>query len=281
MFGKRLASGIVLLAVMVGSFILGGLWLWSLIVIISMIGYHELVKALASVTQLKYKPRPAEFFGMCGVVLYDAALYFHPDRTYALLAIAVFLLAELFLYVFRFPKEDADEITQAVFAFLYCPAMLSFIFLTREIPEHGKYAVWLILISSWGCDTCAYCVGKLIGKHKMSPILSPKKSIEGAIGGVAGSAIIGAVFAAVLFSRKYPDISLVLGCALICGLGALISMVGDLAASAIKRDKNLKDYGNLIPGHGGIMDRFDSVIFTAPATYFLAVVIFEASRIMR
>jgi phosphatidate cytidylyltransferase len=270
MFGKRLASGIVLLAVMVGSFILGGLWLWSLIVIISMIGYHELVKALASVTQLKYKPRPAEFFGMCGVVLYDAALYFHPDRTYALLAIAVFLLAELFLYVFRFPKEDADEITQAVFAFLYCPAMLSFIFLTREIPEHGKYAVWLILISSWGCDTCAYCVGKLIGKHKAFPVLSPHKSVEGCVGGVLGSAIIGFLYS-FLYLEKCLNVSHVtLSIVVISAVGAVMSMVGDLAASAIKRNKGIKDYGNLIPGHGGIMDRFDSVIITAPATFLLS-----------
>jgi phosphatidate cytidylyltransferase len=227
------------------------------------------VKALASVTQLKYKPRPAEFFGIGAVLLYDAALYFAEDKTYALLAIAVFLLAELFLYVLRFPKEDADEITQAVFAFLYCPAMLSFIFLTREIPEHGKYAVWLILISSWGCDTCAYCVGKLFGKHKAFPVLSPHKSVEGCIGGVLGSSIIGLLYALIYLEKNMNATHVTLSIVVISGVGAIISMVGDLAASAIKRNKGIKDYGTLIPGHGGIMDRIDSELFAIPIVYMI------------
>ena len=104
----------------------------------------------------------------------------------------------------------------------------------------------------------------LIGKHKMAPVLSPKKSIEGAVGGIAGAVFLGVLYA---WLTKGNLISY----GIICGIGALISMVGDLAASAIKRNQNIKDYGNLIPGHGGILDRFDSVIFTAPIIYYLAV----------
>ena len=100
----------------------------------------------------------------------------------------------------------------------------------------------------------------------MAPVLSPKKSVEGGIGGVVGAALLGAVYAAV-FKQQ------IAGYAIICGAGALISMVGDLAASAVKRDKGIKDYGKLIPGHGGILDRFDSVIFTAPIIYFLSLVV--------
>ena len=100
----------------------------------------------------------------------------------------------------------------------------------------------------------------------MAPVLSPKKSVEGGIGGVVGAALLGAVYAAV-FKQQ------IVGYAIICGAGALISMVGDLAASAVKRDKGIKDYGKLIPGHGGILDRFDSVIFTAPIIYFLSLVV--------
>ena len=121
-------------------------------------------------------------------------------------------------------------------------------------------------ICSWGCDTCAYCVGMLIGKHKMAPVLSPKKSIEGAVGGVVGAALLGVAYAAVLHNDM-------IAYAIICAVGALISMVGDLAASAIKRNQGIKDYGKLIPGHGGILDRFDSVIFTAPIIYFLSTVL--------
>ena len=130
--------------------------------------------------------------------------------------------------------------------------------------------VWLIFLSSWGCDTCAYCVGVLFGKHKMAPVLSPKKSVEGGIGGIIGAALLGAVFAAAMSRFAGVSVSPWL-CAAICGVGGAISQIGDLCASAIKRNHEIKDYGKLIPGHGGILDRFDSVIFTAPIIYYLTV----------
>ena len=110
----------------------------------------------------------------------------------------------------------------------------------------------------------------LLGKHKLAPVLSPKKSVEGAVGGVVGAALLGAIYAAVVGSHLEAE-NPVITYAIICAVGALISMVGDLAASAIKRNHNIKDYGTLIPGHGGIMDRFDSVIFTAPVIYYLSM----------
>ena len=113
----------------------------------------------------------------------------------------------------------------------------------------------------------------LFGKHKMAPKLSPKKSIEGAVGGVVGAAILGFLYG--MFFEKHMNVIMqpgfVSACA--CAIGALISQVGDLAASAIKRNHEIKDYGHLIPGHGGIMDRFDSMIFTAPAIYFAVLFI--------
>ena len=122
--------------------------------------------------------------------------------------------------------------------------MLACIYQTRMLPG-GTFHVWLIFLCSWGCDTCAYCAGMLFGKHKMAPVLSPKKSVEGAVGGVTGSVILGLLYALI---TRGP----LLQYAVICGIGALISMVGDLAASAIKRNMEIKDYGKLIPGHGGI-----------------------------
>ena len=133
--------------------------------------------------------------------------------------------------------------------------------------------VWMILISSWGCDTFAYVVGKLIGKKKIFPVLSPKKSLEGCVGGVLGAVLLGWLYGYFLVERIFPGESIAWAIALICGVGAVMSMVGDLAASAIKRDHEIKDYGKLIPGHGGIMDRFDSVIVTAPMTYFLTILV--------
>ena len=135
--------------------------------------------------------------------------------------------------------------------------------------------VWMILISSWGCDTCAYVVGKLIGKKKIFPVLSPNKSLEGCIGGVAGAALLGGLYGHFFVEAALPEQTLAGIIAFICAVGAVMSMVGDLAASAIKRNNNIKDYGKLIPGHGGIMDRFDSVIVTAPMIYFLTILMIQ------
>ena len=114
-------------------------------------------------------------------------------------------------------------------------------------------------------------MGKLIGRKKIFPVLSPKKSLEGCIGGVLGTALLGWLYGYFFVEKAFPDRSIAWVMALICAAGAVMSMVGDLAASAVKRNMVIKDYGNLIPGHGGIMDRFDSMIVTAPMTYFLTV----------
>ena len=108
----------------------------------------------------------------------------------------------------------------------------------------------------------------LFGKHKLAPVLSPKKSIEGAVGGVVGAALLGAIYGAAVNSYMVMNNASLLF-AIICAVGAVISQFGDLIASGIKRQHGIKDYGKLIPGHGGILDRFDSVIFTAPLIYAL------------
>jgi phosphatidate cytidylyltransferase len=111
----------------------------------------------------------------------------------------------------------------------------------------------------------------LMGKHKLAPKLSPKKSIEGSIGGVVASTLVGGLYAYFIVSKFIDLKGAVWIFALIGGIGSIVSQVGDLVASGIKRNFEIKDYGNCIPGHGGIMDRFDSVIFVAPMIYFLAV----------
>ena len=113
----------------------------------------------------------------------------------------------------------------------------------------------------------------LIGKKKIFPVLSPKKSLEGCIGGVVGAGLIAALYAIFVVENVFPDKRVTIVITVICMVGAVMSQVGDLAASAIKRNHEIKDYGKLIPGHGGIMDRFDSVIVTAHMIYFLTVMI--------
>ena len=190
--------------------------------------------------------------------------------SYHLPAVILGVLIMMCIFVFTYPKYQNKQIMTAFFGMVYVGVMLSYIYQTRVLPG-GAFLVWLIFLCSWGCDTCAYCVGVLIGKHKMAPVLSPKKSIEGAVGGVLGAALLGAIYAAATGAYNPNPAHTPLIYAIICGVGALVSMVGDLAASAIKRQENIKDYGTLIPGHGGILDRFDSVIFTAPVIYALAI----------
>ena len=261
MFKTRLISGIVLVIIALATIIAGSWILFFTLLAVSLIGMRELYKVMKvsdeHVTVL-------ELVGYLGAVLYYIAMK-ADFGNYGTMAIIISMILILFVYVFGYPKYHAEQVMAAFFGVVYVAVMLSFIYLTRSLPD-GKFLVWLIFLCSWGCDTCAYCVGMLIGKHKMAPVLSPKKSIEGAVGGVAGAALLGVIYAAATQGKMAEY-------ALICAVGALISMVGDLAASAIKRNQNIKDYGKLIPGHGGILDRFDSVIITAPVIYYLAKMI--------
>ncbi len=269
MFWTRLASGIVLVIIALLTLSLGGIPLALTLLAISMIAYRELTKALMCATDHK-RLNALEIIGLLGVAAYYAAVYFSDREVLLLMCIVAVFMAEMFLYVVTFPKYNATQVVAAVFAFLYAPVMLSFVYLTRMCPQ-GIYMVWMILISSWGCDTCAYVVGKLIGKKRIFPVLSPKKSLEGCIGGVAGAALIGGLYGYFFVEKAFADQNVTWIIAFICAVGAVMSMVGDLAASAIKRNHDIKDYGNLIPGHGGIMDRFDSMIVTAPMIYFLTI----------
>ncbi len=269
MFWTRFASGIVLVIVALLTLSLGGIPLAITLLAISLIAYRELTKALLCATDDK-RLNSMEVVGLLGVVAYYAAVYFSDAEVLLLMCIVAVFMAEMFLYVVTFPKYKATQVVAAVFAFLYAPVMLSFVYLTRMCPQ-GVYMVWMILISSWGCDTCAYVVGKLIGKKRIFPVLSPKKSLEGCIGGVAGAALLGGLYGYFFVEQAMPNQEVTWVIAFICGVGAVMSMVGDLAASAIKRNHDIKDYGKLIPGHGGIMDRFDSMIVTAPMIYFLTI----------
>lgn len=274
MFWTRLASGIVLVIIALGALSYGGIPLALILWLISLAALRELTRALKCATDPK-RLSLQEILGMAGVTAYYSVLYFSGDHTLLFMCIVGFFMLEMLLYVVAFPKFRAEQVTAVVFAFLYAPVMLSFVYLTRASTQ-GIYMVWMILISSWGCDTCAYVVGMLIGKKKIFPLLSPKKSLEGCIGGVLGAALIGWLYGHFFVESAIPDQAVSGLIAVICGVGAIMSMVGDLAASAIKRNNDIKDYGKLIPGHGGIMDRFDSMIVTAPMTYFLTILLLEA-----
>ena len=271
MFMTRLISGIVLVALALAVILTGGYVLAAVLLFLAVVAYRELMKA-CGLAHVKEKINGLEIIGYTGIAVYYFFLVFVENKIFLLLVLITILVGFMFLYVFTFPKYRAEQIMCAFFCVAYAPVMLSFIYLVRILP-YGIYTVWMIFISSWICDTCAYAVGMLFGKHKLAPILSPKKSIEGALGGVLGSAIVGAVYAYFVVESVVMDQKVTWILVLISAVGALVSQVGDLAASAIKRNHEIKDYGKLIPGHGGVMDRFDSVIFTAPMIYFLTLIL--------
>lgn len=263
MFKTRLLSGIVLVAAALALIITGGDVLLFGLAVVSVIGLYELYRVFG------IEKSPAGAVGYIAVILYYASLLweFIPDSMIFVLGL---LIAEMAVYVFSFPKYKAGQIFAGFTGVFYVAVMLSCVYQTR-ILDTGAYIVWLIFLCSWGCDTCAYCVGVLIGKHKMAPKLSPKKSIEGAAGGVFGAVLLTILYGFLFQKQMHLTAEDILVLAGITAAGALISMVGDLAASAVKRNYDIKDYGKLIPGHGGILDRFDSVIFTAPIIYYLAL----------
>lgn len=265
MFRTRLISGIILLAVTVTIVVFGGNYLFAALFIIALIGMMELYKIVKV-----HKAFPG-ILGYLACVSYYLLIFFELEQYRVLLFIA-FLMFLMFAYVFGFPKFSTEQITVAFFALFYVGIMLSYIYKVRML-EDGALLVWLIFIGAWGSDTCAYCVGMLFGKHKIAPKLSPKKTVEGCIGGVVGAALIGFIYATAFQDTITDFDNPQLAFAIIGAASSVISQIGDMAASAIKRNHDIKDYGNLIPGHGGILDRFDSIIFTAPIVYFLAEIL--------
>ena len=262
MFVTRLISGIILVVLSLFFIITGGDLLLAVMLILSLIGMFELYR----IFEVEKKMPGILGYVACFAYYLDLRFQFFHDNMVVILTFLIFLLA---VFVFGYPKYHSHQIMAVFFGLFYVGVMLSFIYQTRML-QNGQFIVWLIFLCSWGCDTAAYCVGVLFGKHKMSPILSPKKSIEGAVGGVLGTMLLTGIYCFVISKAFNMDDFVILPLVIISGIGALISMVGDLAASAIKRNFEIKDYGKLIPGHGGVLDRFDSMIITAPIIFFLA-----------
>ena len=266
---ERTISAVVIVLVALAAILPGGIILAAVLYVVSIIGYLELTKACGG--RKGEKRNGLEITGIAAITCYYPVIYLVEDTSYAVMVIVLSMMAMMSVYVFAYPRFHADQVMAAYFSLIYAPVMLSFVFLTRQL-DNGIYLVWMIFISSWISDTFAYLTGVMFGRHKLAPVLSPKKSVEGAVGGNRGAALTGALFG-VLFRSAFEIEQIVLILTVVGGAGSVISQVGDLAASAIKRNHEIKDYGKLIPGHGGIMDRFDSVIFTAPITYFLIILL--------
>ena len=225
MFKTRLLSGIVLVILAIILIISGGEVLLFSTLAISCIGMFELYRVFSVEKSL---PAAA---GYLSAILFYCNLEWHflPD---ILMLFMGFMILLMFIYVLTYPKFKADQVMAVFFGVFYVAVMLSYVYQIRTL-KNGLYLAFLVFLCSWGCDTCAYCVGVLIGKHKMSPKLSPKKSVEGAVGGVLGSALLTALYCFIFRSPMALTGGEIGILALIAAVAGLISMVGDLTASAI------------------------------------------------
>lgn len=264
MFKERLISGIILVVAAIVVLYLGGYVTFGAVLAISVMGQFEFLRAFGQ------EKKPISYLSYLLTLGYYGFLLLRPDDTLACLAAIVMIM--MGFYVFTFPRYQASDILINTFSFVYVVLFLSYLYQIRVLQE-GGFLIVLVFLASWGSDTMAYCAGRLFGRHKMTPVLSPKKTIEGAVGGVAGAVLLGIIYACIVKDQMHVDYDPMLLFPVICFFGAILSMVGDLAASAIKRNREIKDYSHLIPGHGGILDRFDSIMFTAPAVYYLAVML--------
>ncbi len=190
---------------------------------------------------------------------------FANDYGYLIAVIMVYIIISFVAMVLNHKNISFNEVSASVVGNIYITVSLMHLYLIRILPD-GKFYIWLPFLIAWLTDTFAYFTGFFIGKHKLIPSVSPKKTIEGSIGGIFGAVLIVALFQFVCF--KFFDFkpNYVKGVivAVVCSIA---SQFGDLAASCIKREHNVKDFGSIMPGHGGVLDRFDSVIYISPIVF--------------
>lgn len=257
----RIISAVVALPLLIALVILGGKALYIGILAAALLGIYEFLRAF------QIQPKSFYILPMIVSVIYMGLMY--AGYTELLLSSGMLLMVLFIIYIFNYTKIKLQDVFISFISFFYVTYTLGHILMIRDMENVGQYFIWLVFIIAFGSDTCAYFTGVAIGKRKLAPAISPKKSIEGSIGGALGSAIFCVVFG-YFMTPQFDSLTnlYLLGFLLLGLLGSAISQIGDLAASAMKREVNIKDFGKIMPGHGGILDRFDSIIFVAPFVYY-------------
>lgn len=246
---KRTFSGLIGLILLVYIVLNGGYLLYFSIYILSLVGLREFYKAIENI-----EIKPVYTIGYAT----STALFmnFIMQNRYLDIIITLLILSLLVLIVIN-KNVSVQDISMTILGIFYIPFLLFHIIYL----ENTKY-IWLVFIIAFGTDTFAYIAGNLFGKNKLCPNVSPKKTIEGSIGGILGSTILLIIYS------SYFDLNPMWKMIVLSIICSITSQLGDLAASKIKRISGIKDYGFIIPGHGGVLDRFDSIIFTAPVIYY-------------
>ena len=261
----------VMIAIVVSALVAGKLWMpvviTAFVATLTAIAIFELIHNALSVEKLCFSIAPM-VYGMVMVFLLDKGLFegLNEKTTDFIKSAPLYLSVIYFLIaVCICLKGHKDLGLEGILGITAFPFFIAYAFsCLGGIISFDKGIYYLLLLINFAsiCDTGAYFVGSFFGKHKLCPEISPKKTVEGALGGIALSLIVSVILAACYGSRGHLVVTLVMT-VLLC----IVGMLGDLFASVIKRRAGIKDYGNLIPGHGGILDRFDSMLLIAPVLY--------------
>lgn len=243
-----------------------GLYLYLFTAAVSLVGLFEYFRAMNNISI-----KTNRILGYIAVIVYYL-MFLMPITIDRPGFLVVFSVMMLFTYEILTQKHNITEIAITLMGIAYIPFLFSHLLFIEKL-EYGNIILWLPFLTAWFTDTFAYFVGISIGKVKLCPRISPKKTVEGALGGIAGSVVLSTV-AGLILSSFGTDIKIIhfIITGFLCGIA---SELGDLAASYIKRYTGIKDFGNIIPGHGGILDRFDSILFTAPIVYYYFVLVGE------
>ena len=267
----RAKSAFIMTPMLLVFVFLGGYFLFAGVIVLTILAIREYCAAFG-------EKRPAEWVLWASLCILYGGLFVKQLQPFALAPLWLFISVILcFLSMFSMEKRDLMQGLTTITGVVYIIFLTSHIVMIDivftepfsvgvfRLSGLGSY-VWIVFLAAFGTDIFAYFTGKLIGKHKLIPSISPNKTVEGAIGGVAGSVILCGLFGYFFLGDGF------FVCILIGLLGGLVSQLGDLSASVIKRKIGIKDWGTLIPGHGGILDRIDSVLFTAPLVFYILVI---------
>lgn len=263
MLRLRVLSALVGIPIILGAVYLGGAWYALFLLLVANLGIYEYTRLIRS--RGFGLPAWPGYFGASSIIvllfLQQQVLLFH-----MFMLIMVLLFTAVLVY---FEKINFWESAVIFWGIIYLGGLLGFMLLLRMLPQGAVYT-YMLLIGVWLNDTFAYFVGIKWGRHKLAPRISPQKSVEGSLAGISGTVLI-ALLAAWFLPGVIP---LPVWKAVLFGFGtAVFAQLGDLMESALKRQFQVKDTGQLIPGHGGIMDRFDSLMLAAPFVYAFFMVV--------
>jgi len=265
---KRITSAVIGFPIVAAILIWGNKYMidigLSIVAILSLYEYFHAVKQ---------KAKPIEWIGYVAAICI-AFIHMIPSADIALKIIAGIIPTSILILfsciIIKYPKYNIIDIALTFFGIIYIVLFLMFLSFIREMPN-GRILIWFVFMTAWGTDVFAYLVGHTMGKHKFTSV-SPKKTIEGCLGGSLGAMVLSLGFA--VLCNVYFKVELSYVAVLpISLLLSIIGQIGDLSASTIKRYVGIKDFSELIPGHGGMLDRIDSVLFIAPFAYFLLTIL--------